>query len=123
MLNINILRVNVALNDDVTIESVYLMLETLSKNLNFKLITYKYKHICDNKVNTTVMGLASLGDVRRLLRRQLPATLCTKSKLQLAAAIREAEIHASLRIRELSDLRDWDVVTAEELERITAEES
>jgi hypothetical protein len=68
--------------------------------------------------NPRVLELASLHDVRRLLRRQLPTTLAVEAKGQLADALRQAALPDDVRIRELSDLRDWQVLTPEELQRM-----
>ncbi|HEX4129569.1 MAG TPA: hypothetical protein VHZ24_05965 [Pirellulales bacterium] len=65
-----------------------------------------------------VMELASLQDVRRLLRRQLPTTLAGEAKAQLADAIRQAGLPAAVQIRELSDLGAWQVLTPEEQEQL-----
>ncbi len=66
----------------------------------------------------TVTALASLQDVRRLLRRQLPITLAGETKARLADAIRQAGLPDGVLIRELSDLGAWQVLTPEELEQL-----
>lgn len=65
-----------------------------------------------------VMELSSLQDVRRLLRRQLPTTIARESRVRLANAIRQAAVPSELQTRELSDLRDWQVLTPQDLEGI-----
>jgi hypothetical protein len=59
-IDVYLLAADVSLNKDIAIESVYLMLESLSKKFNFKLKRIKYKHIWDNKANTTAMELNKL---------------------------------------------------------------
>jgi hypothetical protein len=68
--------------------------------------------------NTHVLGLDSLHDVRRLLRQQLPSALPADSKAKLTDAIRQAPMQPIFQVRELADLRDWQELTATDLENI-----
>ncbi len=69
-------------------------------------------------LNTHVLAFDSLHDVRRLLRQQLPPTLSADSKAELTDAIRQSLMEPIFQVRELDDLRDWQVLTAKDLENI-----
>ncbi|ADB18094.1 hypothetical protein Psta_3431 [Pirellula staleyi DSM 6068] len=62
-----------------------------------------------------VTNLESLSDVRRLLRRQLPTTLAAADRERVVSAIRSSSLSPRIRLRELSDLRDWGNLSADEL--------
>jgi hypothetical protein len=67
-----------------------------------------------------VASLESLGDVRRLLRRGLPDSLGDSIRAAIVHSIREAKAQDRVRIRELSDLQAWGVLTTEEATEVGA---
>lgn len=67
-----------------------------------------------------VASLESLGDVRRLLRRGLPDSLGNVERAAIVQTVREVKAQDCVRIRELSDLQDWGMLTTEELAEVTA---
>lgn len=69
--------------------------------------------------NATIAEFESIDDVRRLLRRGVPADYDQRSKEAMAAAIRGANVEDHTRTRELSDIGTWGVLTSEEREAVS----
>jgi hypothetical protein len=67
-----------------------------------------------------VTSLESLDDVRRLLRRGLPGSLDNSERAAIVHSVREAKAQDSVRVRELSDLQAWGVLTTEEAAEVAA---
>ncbi|MGA2701683.1 MAG: hypothetical protein ABSH35_11375 [Isosphaeraceae bacterium] len=61
-----------------------------------------------------VAALGSLSDARRLLRRSLPETLTQTEREEITAAVRSSNLEPMICLEELSDLRNWGVLTSEE---------
>ncbi|WLD14362.1 hypothetical protein [Planctellipticum variicoloris] len=68
--------------------------------------------------DAAVTACESLDDVRRLLRLQLPADLDADSRSRVMDAIRHSELSFDCRVRELSDLREWGMLTADEVQAL-----
>ena len=66
--------------------------------------------LADARINS----LESLDEVRRLLRRRLPETISQTDRDAMANSIRGAGAQDSVKIRELSDLQSWGVLTNKE---------
>jgi hypothetical protein len=63
----------------------------------------------------SVAGLDSLGDVRRLLRRLVYERIGEPLRQQLLAAIRGSSLSPPFKTAELADLKEWGLLTPEEL--------
>lgn len=70
--------------------------------------------------DTRVATLESLEDVRRLLRKELTSFLGSSEHAEIAKSIRDAHQQDNIRIRELSDLQAWGVLTTAEVDEVSA---